>query len=154
VLSDTQLRSQIAALEDRSHVMVSAEVLRQLFAGYPRRERGGASAIARCGTAETPHRVNGNLIPADALDRADWNLRPRPRPLHATPTPTGEPMTMTAEPATTAPATPAPAPPALRVIANRAGLVAALSAAAAVIPTRTRPPGVGGRGSSIRGDEP
>jgi hypothetical protein len=47
---------------------------------------------------------------------------------------------MTAEPATTAPATPAPAPPALRVIANRAGLVAALSAAAAVIPTRTYKP--------------
>lgn len=46
-------------------------------------------------------------------------------------------MTMTAEPATTAPATPAPAPPALRVIADRAGLVAALSAAAAVIPGRT-----------------
>jgi DNA polymerase III subunit beta len=44
--------------------------------------------------------------------------------------------TMTAEPTTA----PVAAPPALRVIANRAGLVAALSAAAAVVPTRTANP--------------
>jgi DNA polymerase-3 subunit beta len=45
-------------------------------------------------------------------------------------------MTAAAEPIT-APVPPAQAPPALRVIADRAGLVAALTAAAAVVPTRT-----------------
>jgi hypothetical protein len=86
VLSDTQLRYLDAALEDHSHVMVSAEVLRQLLAAtrvahaVAVRRREGQDKNLRgwqtCGSGEV------------FLDRADWNLdralarytQPQPQP--------------------------------------------------------------------------